>query len=128
MREELHYKGQIEFTVGMQGADRALGRMHVSDGVRNLFGTLHAGALLWLAGVTATVLAMGKPDADASERGFPLAINLNASLVGNVRAADVLAEPQFVKRGRRVTVVQTKVNGADGKLLVEMTTTHVPAG
>ena len=102
--------------------------MQVSDGVRNPYGTVHAGVLLWLADVTATVLAMGKPDADEGERGFPLAINLNASLVGNVRAGDILAEAEFVKQGRRVTVVRTKVNSADGKLLLEMTTTHIVAG
>lgn len=34
---------------------------------------------------------------------------------------------RFVKKGRRVTVVRTRVTGDKGRLLAEVTTTHVPA-
>jgi hypothetical protein len=33
----------------------------------------------------------------------------------------------FVKRGRRLSVVRTTVTGAGGKLLADVTTSHVPA-
>jgi hypothetical protein len=44
---------------------------------------------------------------------------------GTVKSKHVAAEP--VRRGRRVTIVRTEVTGKDGRLLVDMTTTHVPA-
>jgi acyl-coenzyme A thioesterase PaaI-like protein len=32
-----------------------------------------------------------------------------------------------VKKGRRVSVVRTAVTGENGRLLAEVTTTHIPA-
>ena len=48
--------------------------------------------------------------------------------VGNQRDGELVAEARFVRRGKRVTVVRTRVIGAEGRLLLDMTTTHVPSG
>ena len=96
-------------------------------GALNPFGTVQAGAMLWMADVTATVLAIGSSELGKKGQGFPLAINVTASLLGNQRGGEILAEARFVRKGRRVTVVRTRVTGDKGRLLAEVTTTHVPA-
>ena len=83
--------------------------------------------MLWLADVTATVLALQNAKLGPDGKGFPLAINLNTSLLGNQRNGEIRAEARFVRSGKRVTVIRTRVTGAQGRLLAEVTTTHVPA-
>ena len=83
--------------------------------------------MLWLADVTATVLALRKAQISADGKGFPLAINLHTSLLGNQREGELTAEARFVRSGKRLTVVRTRVTGAQGQLLAEVTTTHLPA-
>ena len=101
--------------------------MPVGKGALNPFGTVQAGAMLWFADVTATVLAIGTSELGEKGQGFPLAINLNANLLSNQRGGEIFAEARFVRKGKRVTVVRTRVTGDDGRLLAEVTTTHVPA-
>ena len=119
--------GEIEFFIEERTEDRVVSRMPVAKGVLNPFGTVQAGAMLWLADVTATVLAIGDTSLGEKGQGFPLAINLNANLLGNQRGGEILAEARFVRKGKRITVVRTRVTGDNGRLLAEVTTTHVPA-
>lgn len=121
------YQGKIEFEVLSVNDSAATATMPVADGIRNPFGTVHAGAILWFADVTATVLAMGKMDAAEAEPGFPLAINLSAGLIGNVKQGELRATARFVKKGRRVTIIRTEVTDENGRLLVDLTSTHVPS-
>lgn len=120
--------GQIEFEIIEQTPEQVIGRMPVQAGILNPYGTVHAGATLWFADVCATVLAFGSAQAGEEQSGFPLAINLNASLLGNQREGSFTATAVFVKQGRRLSVVRTTVTGADGRLIAEVTTSHVPAG
>ena len=119
--------GEIEFFIKERRADCVISTMPVKDGILNPFGTVQAGAMLWLADVTATALALEKADLGPDGKGFPLAINLNTSLLGNQRQGEIRAEARFVRSGKRVTVIRTRVTGAQGRLLAEVTTTHVPA-
>lgn len=118
-------EGHIEFTVIEQTAERVVSEMPVTAGIKNPYGTVHAGATLWFADVTATVLVMGKPDASEGMKGFPLAINLNANLIGNQTEGTFKAVSTFVKRGRTVSVVRTEVYGAGDKLIADVTTNHI---
>ncbi|MGQ0502669.1 MAG: PaaI family thioesterase [Panacagrimonas sp.] len=59
--------------------------------------------------------------------GFPLAISLNAALLGNQKEGVLRATAVFVKKGRRLSVVRTTVTGQDGRLIADVTTSHVPA-
>lgn len=120
--------GNIEFELLEQGADRVTGHMPVQAGILNPFGTVHAGATLWFADVCATVLAFGGSEMQPGQAGFPLAINLNAQLLGNQKDGVFTATAVFVKKGKRLSVVRTTVTGADGRLIAEVTTSHVPAG
>jgi 1,4-dihydroxy-2-naphthoyl-CoA hydrolase len=125
--QETRKTGEIEFYIEERTNEFVISKMPVKDGILNPFGTVQAGAMLWLADVTATVLALSKANLSPDGKGFPLAINLNTSLLGNQRAGEIKAEARFVRSGKRVTVVRTRVTGNQGRLLAEVTTTHIPA-
>jgi len=118
-------QGSIEFTVLERSAEKAVSEMPVTAGVKNPFGVAHAGAILWFADVTATVLVMGKVDVSAGVQGFPLAIALNANFLSNQSEGTFKATSTFVKKGRTVSVVRTTVTGAGEKLVADVTTSHV---
>jgi uncharacterized protein (TIGR00369 family) len=119
--------GELEFIIEERRQDCVVSRMPVVPGALNPFGTVQAGAMLWMADVTATVLAIGSAELGEKGQGFPLAIHVSANLLGNQRGGEILAEARFVRKGKRVTVVRTRVTGDNGRLLAEVTTTHVPA-
>jgi len=119
--------GQIEFSIIEQSSDKVIAEMPVQKGILNPFGVAHAGAILWFADVVATVLAAATAEFSPGQPGFPLAINLNANLLGNQQDGVFQANSVFVKKGRSVTVVRTTVTGSNGRLIAEVTTTHVPA-
>ena len=125
--EKVKRKGELEFFIEERSEEYVVSRMPVIPGALNPFGTVQAGAMLWMADVTATVLAIGSAKLGEKGQGFPLAINVNANLLANQRGGEILAEARFVKKGKRVTVVRTRVTGDEGRLLAEVTTTHVPA-
>jgi uncharacterized protein (TIGR00369 family) len=123
-------QGSIEFTITERSAERVVAQMPIRAGIKNPFGVVHAGAILWLADVTATILAMGPEHAEAvspSMKGFPLAISLNANFTGNQSEGSFKAVASFVKRGRSVSVVRTAVLGAEDRLIADVTTSHVPS-
>jgi 1,4-dihydroxy-2-naphthoyl-CoA hydrolase len=122
---EVH--GTLDFTIQERSDDHVVGVMPVQPGMLNPYGVVHAGALLWFADVCATMLALGGADARPGGSGFPLAIQLSAAFLGNQQDGVLEARATFVKRGRRVSVVRTTVCGASGRLLADVTTTHVPA-
>lgn len=123
----MNVAGTISFRIVEQHNDRVVGEMPLESGLLNPFGTAHAGAILWFADVCATTLAFGNRDMTEGIAGFPLAVSLNANLLSNQKDGAFRATARFVKKGRRLTVVCTSVTGADGKLIAEVTTTHVPA-
>jgi uncharacterized protein (TIGR00369 family) len=118
-------RGDLEFTITDRSDERVVSEMPVGPGMKNPFGVVHAGAILWLADVTATVLVMGPGEATEGMKGFPLAISLNASLLGNQSEGSLRAVASFVKRGRTVSVVRTVVYGTGDKLIADITTSHV---
>ncbi len=123
----MKYNWEIEFSIEEVNEQHAVSSMPVSSRMLNPFGTVHAGAIIWFADVTATVLALGTEEIPADGKGFPLAINLNSSLLGNQRSGELKAEATFVHKGKQLMVVRTRVTGENEKLLAEITTTHVPA-
>lgn len=120
----MQVQGSLEFTITERCADRVVSEMPITTGMRNPFGTVHAGAILWFADVTATVLVREGKAAEGIQ-GFPLAISLNANLVSNQAEGSLRAVSSFVKKGRTVSVVRTSVHGAGDKLIADVTTSHV---
>jgi uncharacterized protein (TIGR00369 family) len=119
--------GRIEFQVVEQSAGRVVSEMPIQPGIRNPHGGVHAGAMLWLADVTATVLAMGSSEFTEGMKGFPLAITLNANFTGYQKEGMLKAVASFVKKGKTVSVVRTTVFGENDRLIADVTTTHVPS-
>jgi uncharacterized protein (TIGR00369 family) len=121
----MNVQGAIEFAVIEQTDERVVAEMPIRAGVKNPFGVVHAGAIVWFADVTASILVMGSTPASEGMRGFPLAINLNANFTANQRDGTFKAIATFVKRGRTVTIVRTLVYGAGERLIADVTTNHV---
>jgi uncharacterized protein (TIGR00369 family) len=121
----MRVEGHIDFTITERTDQRVVAEMPVTDGIKNPYGTVHAGAMLWFADVAATVLAMNSGSGSEGMKGFPLAISLNANLLGNQMEGTLKAESSYVKKGKSVSVVRTVVTGTDGKLIADVTTSHV---
>ena len=121
----MHIEGAIEFSVVEQTPERVVAEMPIRAGVKNPFGVVHGGAILWFADVSATILVLGPSPPTAGMKGFPLSIALNASFVGNQTEGTLRAVATFVKRGRTVSVVRTVVRGQADKLIADITTHHV---
>ena len=51
--------GSIEFTIIERSEERVVSEMPILAGIKNPFGVVHAGAIVWFADVTATVLVRG---------------------------------------------------------------------
>lgn len=119
--------GHIEFFIEERTADYVMSRMTVTAGILNPFGTIQAGAMIWLADVTASVLAIEGLTIGDDGKGFPLAIDIHTTLVGNQSNGEIKAEARFVKKGRRVLVIRTCITGNKNKLLAQVTTTHIKA-
>lgn len=117
--------GTIEFDIVQLDAEQAISEMPITAGIKNPAGGSHAGAILWFADVTATVLVFGKQEIVPGMSGFPLAISLNANLVSNQSSGVLRARSTFVKRGKTITVVRTTVTGEGDKLIADVTTSHV---
>jgi 1,4-dihydroxy-2-naphthoyl-CoA hydrolase len=122
----MKYNGEIEFYIEEVSEEHVISKMTVKSGMLNPFGTVHAGAIIWFADVTATVLALGTESIPENGKGFPLAVNLYTSLLGNQQNGELKAEACFVRKGKQIFVVRTKVTGNNEKLLAEITTTHIP--
>ena len=120
-------EGRIEFYVVDHTPEQVISEMPIQPGIKNPYGAVHAGAMLWFADVTATVLAMGSTEFSEGMSGFPLAIALNANFASNQREGKLKAVASFVKKGRTVSIVRTTVFGENDKLIADVTTTHVPA-
>ena len=118
-------EGSIEFSIIERADNRVVSEMPIRAGIKNPFGVVHVGAILWLADVTATVLVMGSAQPSEGMKGFPLAITLNANFIGNQTDGMFRAVSSFVKRGHTVSIVRTLVYGVDEKLIADVTTNHV---
>ena len=122
----MNYKGAIDFTIVEHLEERVTSEMPIGEGIRNPFGVVHAGAILWFADVTATLLVRGPGTTiTPGMKGFPLAISLNANFIANQAEGAFKAVSTFVKKGRTVSVVRTAVLGAGDKLIADVTTSHV---
>ena len=119
------HTGNLEFEIVEVTTEVAIGRMEVSKGALNPFGTIHAGAMVWFADVVATTLAMGGAEVQPGQPGFPFALTFDVAMFANRSDGIISATASFVKRGRTVSTVRTVVTGPDEKPLLELTSTHL---
>ncbi len=127
MERKLKVQGAIAFTIESVDESSATGLMPIQQEMLNPFGTVNAGALVWFADVIATTLVLGGGKASEGMESFPVAVTLNAQLLSNRNAGELTATAQWVKRGRRVSTVRTLVTDKDGKVLLDLTSTHISA-
>jgi uncharacterized protein (TIGR00369 family) len=115
-------KGDIEFDIIEMSDEHAISKMPITNGMLNPFGTVHAGAMLWMADVTATALLMQNT---IKEQSFPVAINLHTNLLSALREGEITAPARITRLGSRVSVVRTLLTGSDDRLLADVSTTHI---
>lgn len=120
-------EGRIEFQILEQTPERVILEMPIHSGIKNPFGVVHAGAILWFADVSATILALGSTETSEGRAGFPLAVTLNANFAGNQKEGKLKAVASFVKKGKTVSIVRTIVSGENDRLIADVTTNHIPA-
>jgi 1,4-dihydroxy-2-naphthoyl-CoA hydrolase len=123
----MEFEGSIKFSILEQTKDKVVGEMPIHSGIKNPYGVVHVGAILWVADVCATVLMLGSMHATEGQKGFPLAINLNSNFISNQSEGTLKAVSSFVKRGRTVSIVRTEVSGEGNRLIADVTTNHVSA-
>lgn len=119
--------GHIEFFIEERSPECVVSRMPVTAGILNPLGRVQAGAMIWQADVTASVLAIEAEPLGEGGKGFPLAIDVHTSLVGNQQEGEIRAEARIVHRGSSIVLIRTRLTGTAGKLLAEVTTTHTKA-
>lgn len=93
----------------------------------NSAGMIHGGILLTLADDVASYAAKVANQDENGEGPRMVTLGLNSSMLGNQRGGEVRIESTIVRAGRRVTVVRTEIRGDGGKLLSEISSTHLPA-
>ena len=120
-------EGKIEFQVLEQTPVQVVSEMPIRSGVKNPYGVVNAGAILWFADVTASILVMGAVRPDEGMAGFPLAVTLNANFASNQKAGTLRAIASYVKKGKTINVVRTTVLGENDRLIADVTTNHVAA-
>ena len=92
----------------------------------NPTGFVNGGVIISLADNLATGAA-GRAYLDKTgERRFMVGVDLHAVMLANQTGGTLTAEAHVVRVGRRVTVIRTEVRGDGGRLLAEITTTHLP--
>lgn len=104
--------------------------MDYQPAARQGTGVFAAGALIQLADVGATSACFGwlrEHDPEATEVPFPLAVQISASLVRNTDRGRVISETRLIHGGRTLMVCESTVKDESGRLLVNMTSTHLVA-
>ncbi len=95
--------------------------------VQQVTGVFHAGALLPLAGPAATAVCVQaiNPTGNPDSARFPLTIQVSATLIRSTNQKSVTAEARLLHRGRTTLAAQAEVHDERGRLLAQVTTTHV---
>ena len=106
--------------------EHTLMRLAIEPHHLNPMGMVHGGTILSLADNAATACANRAHAAIEDDGRFMAGIDLHAVLLGNQRGGTIEADARTVRAGRRVVVVRTRVTGDDGRLIAEVTTTHIP--
>lgn len=107
--------------------DHLVAALDIQQHHQNPTGAIHGGVFVSLADNVATSMANRAHHALTGEGRFMVGIDLHASMIGNQNGGRIEFEARPVRVGRRVAFIRTVVTGDGGRLLAEVTTTHVPA-
>lgn len=92
----------------------------------NPTGNINGGVLIALADNLSTGAANRAWFEKFAERKFMVGVDLHAVLLANQQGGTIRGVARVIRVGRRITVIRTEVRGDGGRLLAEVTTTHVP--
>jgi uncharacterized protein (TIGR00369 family) len=108
------------------GDGYARARLTLSEKVMQPTRVYHAGAIVTLADEAASAAIHGEPvDPDCmAGKKFPYSIQLSVNLLTNDPVGPIEAESTVIRRGH-VTVVETVVKTASGKVAALMRSTHL---
>ncbi|MCB1693100.1 MAG: PaaI family thioesterase [Pseudomonadales bacterium] len=115
--------------IGMQfsqGDDRNEAWIDIESHHQNPTGNINGGVIISLADNLATGAANRAWSEKTGERAFLVGVDLHAVMLANQHGGRIHATAEPVRVGRRITVIRTTVRGDAGKILAEVTTTHVP--
>jgi len=121
----MQYKGDIEFELVSQTNEQVISKMPITKGILNPFGVVNAGAIIWFADATASLLLLQSTDTKEGMSGFPLAININTNLMNNASSGEFIATSTYIKKGKTVSVLNTIVADLNGKIIADVTSNHV---
>jgi 1,4-dihydroxy-2-naphthoyl-CoA hydrolase len=107
--------------------DLVVAELAIEDRHKNPTGAIHGGVMIALADNGATAMANRAHRAIEGDERFMVGIDLHATMLANQQGGTIRAESRVVRAGRRVVVIRTQVLGDGGRLLAEVTTTHIPA-
>lgn len=108
-------------------AEHAVIKLPLSPAITEATGVVFGGVLMMLADAAAGLLVTyqdGPADAVGISTTMP---QMNVNIPRNTRDSTVLrAESRYVRRGRRVSLVETSVFDDEHRLLLHATSHHVP--
>lgn len=100
--------------------------VHIEPHHCNPTGNVNGGVFLSMADDLSTGAANRAYFEKTGERKFMVGVDLHAVMLTNQQGGTVRAVAVPARVGRRTTVIRTQVWGDGGKLLAEVTSTHVP--
>ncbi|MET4538445.1 uncharacterized protein (TIGR00369 family) [Arthrobacter bambusae] len=120
-------RGDIAGTLGISpisgNKEEVVLRLDLHPGIAQPAGMFSAAALFGLSDIAGTFLAMEHMTLPGS---FPLAVQSNLHLLGNVREGTAEARARLIKAGRTLVVTDTTVSTVgDGRLLASVQTTYL---
>ena len=98
------FRDEVGLTVEPVGDGRAHVRLQAGDQHLNPHGTVHGGVLATLADV-----AGGEAVAAGNESGPGVTIELKITYLNPGKPGELLADARVIKRGKRITIVETEV-------------------
>lgn len=101
-------------------------RLKVEDHHCNPTGNINGGVFLSMADNVSTGAATDAYFEKTGERKFLVGVDLHAVFLANQQGGSLTALPEVVRVGRRITIIRTRIVGDGGRVLAEVTTTHVP--
>lgn len=122
--------GNVIVALGLRpvssSAECVVMQMPMGPNVRQGTGVFAAGPLMQLADVGATVLFQEAFSTADEPAPFPLSIQISMNLIRNTDKGKATSESRFLHKGRRMSVIESRVVDDDGRLLCVVTSTHMP--
>ena len=121
---------ELGIEITKRGEDGAAGRLALSEAVQQGAGPIfHGGAIIALADTVASVACLGRIDPTfataADPRTVPVAVQISSSLVSNANSGSLRCESVVIHAGRRMMVASSTITAEDGRLVAQVTSTHL---